>query len=151
MPSGLSHLNSLDRFISYTGGVSLVFVISCFEEISKLNANSLDPDQTPHIAASDLGLRCLPMSLLWDARRKGVRLPRPFIQSSLFISGKYVRKVKIMTKDKLWLQLHFCHNCPSKYIFWEHRTCSLGSGAPWKDIAFLLLMLILYKLCCRNN
>ena len=84
MPNGLSHLNSFDRFISYTRGVSLVFVISCFEEISKLNANSLDPDQTPHIAASDLGLRCLPMSLLWDARRKGVRLPRPFIQSSLY-------------------------------------------------------------------
>ena len=30
---------------------------------SELNANSVDPDQTPRIAASDLGLHCLPMSL----------------------------------------------------------------------------------------
>ena len=28
----------------------------------------MDPDQTPRSAASDLGLHCLPMSLLWDAR-----------------------------------------------------------------------------------
>ena len=32
-----------------------------------LNANSVDPDQTPRSAASDLGLHCLPMSLLRDA------------------------------------------------------------------------------------
>ena len=35
-------------------------------------ANSVDPDQMPHSAASDLGLHCLPMSLLWDARHKWV-------------------------------------------------------------------------------
>ena len=28
---------------------------------------SVDPDQTPSVA-SDLGLHCLPKSLLWDAR-----------------------------------------------------------------------------------
>ena len=33
-----------------------------------LNANSVDLDQTPRSAASDLGLHCLSMSLLWDAR-----------------------------------------------------------------------------------
>ena len=31
-------------------------------------ANSVDPDQTPRYAASDLGLHCLPLSLLWDDR-----------------------------------------------------------------------------------
>ena len=36
----------------------------------KGNGNSVDPDQTPHSAASDLGLHCLPMSLLWDTRHK---------------------------------------------------------------------------------
>ena len=36
--------------------------------MSVFDANSVDPDQTPHYAASDLGLRCLLMSLLWDAR-----------------------------------------------------------------------------------
>ena len=37
-----------------------------------INANSVDPDQTPRSAASDLGLHCLPMSNLWDARHKWV-------------------------------------------------------------------------------
>ena len=37
-----------------------------------VSANSVDPDQTPHSAASDLGLHCLPMSHLWDARHKWV-------------------------------------------------------------------------------
>ena len=45
---------------------------SCFVEISELNANSVDPDQTPRSAASDLGLQCLPVYLLWDARLKWV-------------------------------------------------------------------------------
>ena len=34
------------------------------------NANSIDPDQMLHFAASDLDLCCLPMSLLWGARYK---------------------------------------------------------------------------------
>ena len=41
---------------------------SCFVEISELNANSVDLDQTPRSAASDLDLHCLAMSHLWDAR-----------------------------------------------------------------------------------
>ena len=32
------------------------FLLSCFVEISELNANSVDPDQTPRSAASDLDL-----------------------------------------------------------------------------------------------
>ena len=45
-------------------------LLSCFVEISELNANSVDPDQTPRSASSDPGLHCLPMSLLWDASHK---------------------------------------------------------------------------------
>ena len=41
--------------------------------MSVVNANSVDPDQTPQNAASDLGLHCLPMSNLWDARHKWVK------------------------------------------------------------------------------
>ena len=48
------------------------FITDSFVEIPELNANGLDPDQTPHDAAFDLGLNCFPMSLLWDARRKWV-------------------------------------------------------------------------------
>ena len=36
---------------------------SCFNEIPVLNANSVDPDQTPRSAASALRLHCLPMPL----------------------------------------------------------------------------------------
>ena len=63
MPSGFFYFNSLDWFISYIRGVWLVFLLlSCFVEISELNANSVDPDQTPRPVASDLGLQCLPVS-----------------------------------------------------------------------------------------
>ena len=48
------------------------FLLPCFIEIPVFNANSADPDQMSHSAASDLGLHCLPMSLLWDARHKGL-------------------------------------------------------------------------------
>ena len=37
-------------------------------KISEFNANNVDPDQTPRSAASNLGLHCLLMLLLWDAR-----------------------------------------------------------------------------------
>ena len=47
-----------------------VLIITWFTEIPALNANNVDPDQTPQNAASDLGLHCLPMSLSWDARHK---------------------------------------------------------------------------------
>ena len=40
--------------------------------MSVVNANSVDPDQTPRKAASDLSLHCLPISHLWDARHKWV-------------------------------------------------------------------------------
>ena len=41
--------------------------------MSELIANRVDPDQTPQSAVSDLGLLCLAMSLLWDARLKWVK------------------------------------------------------------------------------
>ena len=48
-----------------------------------MNANCVDPDQTPRSAASDLGLHCLPISLLWEARYKGVK------RASVFESLKF--------------------------------------------------------------
>ena len=68
MPYGFFFLNSLDRSISYIRSVWLAFIITMFVEISELNANSVDPDQTPRSVAFDLGLHCLPMFLSWDAR-----------------------------------------------------------------------------------
>ena len=42
--------------------------------MAKLFANSGDPDQMPHSAASDLGLHCLPITLLWVSRLQWVKL-----------------------------------------------------------------------------
>ena len=55
----------LGRSFSNRWGVWLVFTITT-------NANSLDPEQMLSSTASVLGLHCLQMSLLWDARHKGI-------------------------------------------------------------------------------
>ena len=39
------------------------------------DANSVDPNQMPQFAASDLGLYCLQMSHLWDSRYKWIKVP----------------------------------------------------------------------------
>ena len=46
----------------------VVYLYVCSNLNRKIFANSGDPDQTPHYAASDLGLHCLPMSHNKDAR-----------------------------------------------------------------------------------
>ena len=50
-----------------------VIILLWFTEIPVLNANSVDPDQTPLSAVSDLGLYCLPISLLWAENRYAFR------------------------------------------------------------------------------
>ena len=42
--------------------------------MTKLFANSGDPDQTPRFAASDLGLHCLPVTLLRVSRLQWVKV-----------------------------------------------------------------------------
>ena len=65
MPSGLFYHNSLDRSISYIRDVWLVFTAIVFCRNFLTHVKSIDPDQTPRSTASDLGLHCLPMSLLY--------------------------------------------------------------------------------------
>ena len=50
-------------------------------------ANSEDPDETPHYVASHLGLRCLTMFHLWDARLKWVNLHKGVIIFLIFNCG----------------------------------------------------------------
>ena len=71
-----------------------------FCKISELNANSVDPDQMPHSEASDLGLHCLPISLLWDARLK-------------WVTSQYCNEGRIKVYD----------NCAVS----SHRECSITS------------------------
>ena len=62
-----------DTSISSRRVCGLFLLLPCFIEIPVLNANSVYPDQTPRSAASDLGLHCLAMSHLWDARHRSVK------------------------------------------------------------------------------
>ena len=63
IPSGLFHINSLDRFVSSIRSAWSVFFITIFIAIPDLNTNNVDPDQTPSSVASDLDRNCLPMSI----------------------------------------------------------------------------------------
>ena len=49
--------------VHFIRGVWLVFIVTMSVGIPVVNANSVDPDQMPPNAASDLGLHSLPMSL----------------------------------------------------------------------------------------
>ena len=64
MPSGLSHLNMLDRSITNRLGVWLVLILPYFIEIPVFNTSSVVPDQTPRSVASDPGLHWLLVSLI---------------------------------------------------------------------------------------
>ena len=74
-PNGPIFHNSFDRSIS-NSSVSGYFIITCrcFIEIPPFfNANSVDPDQTLHSVASDLGLHYLPVTFLEVSRLKWVK------------------------------------------------------------------------------
>ena len=70
MPNGLCYLNNMNGSFLNRRGVWFVLLLSCFIKNPVLNVNSVDSDQTPRSAASDLGLHCLPTSRLWDAGHK---------------------------------------------------------------------------------
>ena len=56
--------------------------------IPVVNANSVDPNQTPSSAASDLDLRCLLVPRLCDARLKWVKLNEFSMHQCLHFSKK---------------------------------------------------------------
>ena len=60
------------HFLFNIRSVWLLLLLPCSIEIYAFIAISEDPDQTPRSAASDLGLHCLPVSLLCDAKHKWV-------------------------------------------------------------------------------
>ena len=59
MLNGPFYLNSLDRSISKRRGIRLFFITIFIKKNLYLNANSVDPNQTPRSATFDLGLHCL--------------------------------------------------------------------------------------------
>ena len=64
MVSGLFYVNSLDVHFQLKESLISLILLPCFNRIPVFDANSVDPDHTLLTAASDLGLYCLPKSLL---------------------------------------------------------------------------------------
>ena len=87
MLSGLFYFNSLDRSISYIRGVCLVFIIITFCRNFWAWCKQCRP-WSDAAAASDLGIHCLPMSLLWDARLKWVKIVLPPVRKGVCSKGK---------------------------------------------------------------
>ena len=64
--------------------------------MGKLFTNSGDPDQMPHSAASDLGLHCLPVTLLEVSRLQWVKSKpfsewryKQFLQGCSYVQGLF--------------------------------------------------------------
>ena len=74
MPGGLFYLVFGRVYFLYKGCLISFYYYHVVLEISELITNVEDPDQTPRVAASEPGLHCLPMSLLWKARLKWVKI-----------------------------------------------------------------------------
>ena len=73
MPVGLFYLHFESVHFQFKRCLVKFLLYICFIEIPVLHANTVDPDQRPRSMASDPGLHCLPISLLWDARHKWVK------------------------------------------------------------------------------
>ena len=75
-----------------------------FVEIFEL-ANSADPDLTPRSVASDLGLRFLPMSLLWDAWHKWVKTKpaKPFSKNKCYSNATFMVLYRTHTLELIGL------------------------------------------------
>ena len=58
-------------------------LLPCFTEIPVINANSVNPDQMLHSAASNLGLRCMPDTLSGDSGLKWVEWICPNFRISM--------------------------------------------------------------------
>ena len=71
MSNGLFYHNSLDQAISNSRVSGKFLLLLCFIITPVFNAKSVDPDQTPHFAVSDLGLQCLPVTLLLVSQQMG--------------------------------------------------------------------------------
>ena len=57
-----------DKSICHFRGVGFIFSLLFYFLWKILLTNSVDRDQMPHDVASDPGLHCLPVTLIWVSR-----------------------------------------------------------------------------------
>ena len=62
----------LDESIGHFRGDGSILLLLFYIWWKILLANIVDPDQIPRYVASDLGLHCLPMALLWFPGKNGL-------------------------------------------------------------------------------
>ena len=144
-PSGFFYLNSLDRPFPVKGVSGLFLLLRWFTEIPVLNANSIGPDQTPRFAASDQGLHCLPMSLLWNARLKWVNSRqrrikllyylRPCSRQSSNVNIQEARRVNTIILANPGFRRYLEYSCKS-FLFEPIRNLRLTSSL-WAQLAIL--------------
>ena len=65
---GLFNCYMLDESIRHFNGTGSILSVLFYFRWKILLANDVYPDQMPHHVASDLGLQCLPMTLLQVSR-----------------------------------------------------------------------------------
>ena len=145
MLSGLFQLYALDRSISHRRGVWLDFIITSFREYFVFRAKCIDPDQTPCSTASDLGLHCVPMSLLGDVRHKCVQLTYLELWLKLNILHGYVnvkwnkkQKKKQQKKKKKKKKKNKQKKKKKKNCDNPHLTSSVLSGTLFSRVIFEL-------------
>ena len=80
--------------------------------MAKLFANSRDPDQTPHSVASDLGLHCLPVTLLGISSLQWVN---SFVTNVPFYLNTVDRPISRLVEGMSgYSEIHFMLKC-TKY------------------------------------
>ena len=87
--------------------------------MAEVFANSEDTDQTPHSAASDLGLDCLSVTLLGVFRIQWVKDYRKTLRKNILWI-----LILIWSYYVLWMQKNL-NELPQNTILWEKR--KLGS------------------------
>ena len=77
------------------------FISTMIVEIPVLNANSVDPDQTPHFAASDLGLHCLSMSFYDTPGINGLKRYRSFpgVGLPILCKRRRIKRSKFLARN----------------------------------------------------
>ena len=96
-----------------------------------LYARSVDPDQTPRLVASDIGLHCMPMSILWEVRYTWVKGSKKCIKVKNVCKVKYkydICKLKNLypNRFRLIMQLSICiirTLCSCDLIIFQNTCC----------------------------
>ena len=139
LPSGPVHPCQLKESIPDIRGVWCTFSFLFYFKSMFLLANSEDPDQMPHSAASDLGLHCLPMSQKWYTRLIWVK-QTALLKHNTALQFHFISKALTKTIQIWWWSMwYWGHIFPiTVYISgWLGQAMVLGS---FPCQGFLLLL-----------